>query len=225
MSVVDISQAARQDFSVVNGDTVNLTLKLKDSAGTTIDLTGSTFAMQIFHYGDTTRQLHSITGTVDTVADTVTFPINTTFWNKVKGKTAVYYRMKRTISAETKTHVEGNLYLDGRAGTGACGCVCSSVELVTPTSITVEFTNVGLTGPQGSDGGGLRMETVFVGSPAYLVTDDKLKGSSLFPIIYVEGAPYRYTQYGIVWDGDAGTLDFTGYGQQVSGYIDFQIQD
>lgn len=73
--------------------------------------------------------------------------------------------------------------------------------------------------------GGLRFETIYVDPAATVVTDDKLKGSSLFAIIWIEGAPVRYTQYGIDWDGVAGSLDFTGYGQQVSGYIDIIIKD
>lgn len=208
---IDVSGTAKADIFIGYKDTLSLSISFRNSITDEIlDISASEIKLNINSYSG--KAIVSITPTI--ASNVATFQFDTTFWAKLKNNDYDYTITKKD-GAVTRTIMAG-LFKPGSVAAG-CGCSCDvTVDGVTPYTIEVTV---------GSSSNNTRLETVYVPDLAYLVTDDKLKGAKLFAIIYVEGAPIRYTQYGIDWDGEAGTLDFTGYGQQISGYIDFIIQD
>lgn len=208
---IDISGTAKADIFIGYKDTLSLSISFRNSITDEIlDISASEIKLNINSYSG--KAIVSITPTI--TSNVATFQFDTTFWAKLKNNDYDYTITKKD-GAVTRTIMAG-LYKPGSVAAG-CGC-CSDITVDGVTPYTIEVT-------VGGAGSNIRFESIYVGTPAYVVQNDLLKGSRLFAIIYVEGTPIRYTAYNITWDGATGELDSTDYGQQLSGYIDFIIQD
>lgn len=211
-SVISLSENAIKHFFLSYGDTTTLAIKILDAnTQEYVDLTGSTLKLNLYQWGISSVK-KTITATVD--GEEATFTFNTAFWTNLH-RQDYDYDIWRSVDSENKKIASGQFY------TTAAPDTCSSEEIA-DTAYIIEVHGVGL---KGSNGLPLRMETIYVADGTTVVTDDKLKGSQLFPIIWFEQSTIRYTANGITWDGATGELDFSAYGALPAGYLDFIIKD
>lgn len=215
-NVINLSENAIKSFYLSHGDTATLIITILDvDTNSNLDLTGSTIKLSIFQWGNSTTAKTTLTATID--GDEATFTFNSTFWSKLFHQD-YDYQIWRAIGDENKKIASGQFYTTANPNNGL-------TESVDDTVYVIRVHGVGLTGPQGDNGLPLRMETIYVEDGTTVITDDKLIGSQLFPMIWFEQSGIRYTANGITWDGDGGVLDFSAYGALPAGYLDFIIKD